>query len=368
LTHPVYQIETWTGGVKDHTITGEAIGIYTKEVLTDGVGHFKLSVPTVKGIANPYYYDDIALNDKVKIWFDYDSVSGDPDFIGFVERISAPLSTQSGWIREISGFSQGGVLLRRFKTDKFYDAVGFATIVTEWANDLSLGTGDIAADATAVTLEVKTKTYFDLLREISDYWVNAGTQLKKDFYVDVDNDLVCKNRPLRSVGVETLTVGTDIERYHVLRDASFVKNDITVYGAAEKKLPDDESWTEETTNWTADDGTVGRHNVGQQVGTWYIRGHTGAADNSYAFKRDIPRVTIRDISQVCFWRYNATNCSTSNCRLRAPDASNYFQADLGNTSADWSFKQLSMGPNHIYDAAENPNGTWTETGSPTGGI
>ena len=354
-----YEIETWTGGVQDHSITDEALSIYFKEILTSGVGHFTVTLPSKKG--NDKRYDDIALNDTVKIFIGEDTLPGTANFIGKVGKITdTPVKKQ--WIKTVSGLSQGEILLRRFKYNKFYDGIGASTIVTEWATDLTLGAGEIAADATAVTLEVKTKSYFDLLQGISDYY-DAGGSVQKDFYVDVNNNLVWKSRPIRTAGVETLTVGDNILNYAVVKSVDAVKNYITVYGAAEKLLPDDESWTEETTSWTADDGAVDRNQPGQKVGSWYIRGHTGVANSTYSFKRDIPHTTIRDISQVCFWRYNATQCDASYCRLLAPDAANYFQADLG-TANDWSWKELPLGPNQIYDVNKNPNGVWTTNGSP----
>ena len=71
-----------------------------------------------------------------------------------------------------------------------------------------------------VALQVENKRYFDVLRSLSDYWYDAGTQIKKGFYVDVDNDVVWKSRPLRSAGVEAFTGGDHIISYQVIRDVS----------------------------------------------------------------------------------------------------------------------------------------------------
>jgi len=277
--NPVFKIETLTGAVLDHTIIDEADNIYCKSAATDAIGHFVFSVPTRKG--GSYYYDDVALFDKVKIYLGYDSVPANPNFIGRINNISAPLNTGSGYIRTISGFDQGEILKRRFKRNKYYSAVGASTIVTEWANDLGLGTGNITADATAVTLDVESKTYFDLLRWISDYWFSAGVQIKKDFFVDVDNNLVWKTRPIRTTGVESFTVGPHIKSYVVSRDVDPVKNQIYVYGnAGEKGVPGDEGRTDpidkdaytenDSTGWTTTFGTIVWLAAAPAVGTFYM--------------------------------------------------------------------------------------------------
>lgn len=264
---PVYKIETYTDAVKDHTIEHDVKSIKTKEILTNAIGYFQFVVPTKKGTV----YEDIALNDKVKVWYGWGTVSGDPDFIGRVGNISAPLNAQSGYVRVISGLSQGEILLRRQNKNKYYASTGASTIVTEWATDLSLGTGDIAADATAVTLGVETKSYFDLLRFISDYWASAGTQIKKDFYVDVDNDLVWKARPFRSgATVETLTVGDNILNYKVTQDVEAVKNNIEVWGHKYNTPSNQDGYTESTTNWTSD-GTLATDSAVKKRGLYSVR-------------------------------------------------------------------------------------------------
>lgn len=360
---PVYKIETKTGAVLDHTITDEAVSIYFKEILTSGVGHFSFSVPAMKG--KNYYYDDIAVNDTVRIWLCYDTVPANPHFIGKVGKISGLLSTPTGLIRTVSGLSQGEILLRRQKKNKFYNAIGASTIVTEWATDLGINhAADITADATAVTLEVKTKTYFDLLQWISDYWANAGSQIKKDFLVDLDGHLHWKTRPIRTAGVETLTVGENIISYLVDRLVENVRNDITVYGAAEKPIPvDKDSWTETLDNWSASVGTVALSAAGPKKGAQAIRG-TNDATTFSTFKRTIPRQTIRNINNLYFWLWTLNTCTWCKLRIHAPDNANYFEKTLDKTSNAWHFQDLALGPNMEYDAVDNPNGIWLKQGSP----
>jgi len=362
MTNPVYKIETYTGAAKDHTIEKNALNIYFKEVVTDGIGHFSFMVPTKKN-GGTYIYDDIALYDKVKIYLGYDNVGETPNFVGRVGTISAPLSIQGGYVRVISGLSQGEILLDRLKKNKYYDAVGASTIVTELASDLGLGTGQIAADATAVTMEVRTKTYFDVLKAISDYWYNAGTQIKKDFYVDVNNNLVWKSRPIRTAGVETLTVGENVLHYDVTRQIRAVRNDIVVYGKPERYLPSDkDEWTESLTNWSASSGSLSLNSTDEQVGTYCIQCNSGEGSTN-TFKRDLNRITIRTIQKLNLYRYCDSYIIAAKVRLLAPDTSNYFEADMGSGLL-WYFYTFEMGPDHVYDATERPTEPWTETGSP----
>lgn len=369
MTRPVYKIETYTGAVLDHTIENEALTIRTTEVLTDNVGSFSFAVPTKKN-GSDYYFDDVSVFDKVKIWFGYDTVSGDPDFIGRILRISAPLSMETGYIRVFKGRSQGEILQRRFKQNKHWDGIGASTIVTELANDLSLGTGDIEADATSVDLTVKTDTYFSLLQKISDYY-DGGGSIQKDFYVDVDYDLVWASRdgtaPFRSgASVETLTVGDNIINYSVLRDIERVRNNIQVYGAANTYIPTDkDDWTEnDSTNWTATQGSL-QHDYSNgwaKVGTYCIKS-TAPASKICQFHRTHDRVTMRTVNSLNFWHFDEGQTSVDNwVRLRAPDSGNYFQA-LINKGTSWMLETLSLGPNNeTADAAEQ--GKWYSSGSP----
>lgn len=294
MTRPVYKIETYTGAVLDHTITSDAINIRVKETLTENVGTFSFTVPTKKN-GDTYYYNDIAVNDKIKIYLGYDSISAsDLVTIGKVYQIAGPLSTESGYLRAITGRNQGEILKRRLKGMKEWVNVDASVFVTELANDLSLGTGEIATDTTDVNFTVdidKHETYLSLLQKVSDYWYNAGTQIKKDFYVDTDNNLVWKSRPIRTSGVETLTVGDNIIAYQVFRDLDCVRNKIWVYGAAELATPTDkDSWTEDLTKpnnqldhadgtWTCFSGaaTISIDTANEIVGSNCVKTAGGAA-------------------------------------------------------------------------------------------
>ena len=82
---PVYKIEVWQGGSLLHTIENEAINIQIKKAL-NSIGSFSFAVPTEQG--GDYKYNDINLFDTVKIWLGYDSISGDPEIVGKIYRLS----------------------------------------------------------------------------------------------------------------------------------------------------------------------------------------------------------------------------------------------------------------------------------------
>jgi hypothetical protein len=255
------KVETYTGVTLDYTITTDATSIYFKDSINDSVGHFKICID------KPASYTGIALFDKVKIYLSSFSLPVAPQFVGRIDRITTVLN-DDGWQLEISGMGQGEVLTRLIKRFWRYTTVDAGVVAAEYATDCGLGTGDITADTNDVTFDVASKTYLELLQQIGDYWISAGTQLKKDFHVDVDNDLVWKTRPLRA-GTQTLTVGSNILSYQVIRSLEQTRNKIFVLGGFDKpkagtiaaahvytmKVPEDENWTESLTNWTFTTGT-----------------------------------------------------------------------------------------------------------------
>lgn len=375
MTKPCYKIEIrQPDDTLRYTITDCVMTLRVTETLTDGVGTFSFAVRT-KFNGGPYKFNDAALFDKVKIWVsDYDySVqkpiferdSLDPNFVGRILRINAPLSTESGYIRVFKGRSQGEILQRRIKAPKQWLLVDASVLVTELASDLGLGTGEIETDTTDVWLTVEDETYFSLLSRVSDYWYDADTKITKDFYVDINNNLVWKSRPLRTEGVETLTAGQNIINYNVLRDIESVRNKIKVYGMAEAFYPrDQDSWTESLTDWSASAGTLSLETEGVKKGTYHIKCYSGAdaGEDTTTFKRDIPRVTLASINKLCFWRSLGTNCPTTS-KVRLYTNGNYFEANM-DTDYGWKFKEFSLGPGAEYDAATNPDGVWSKYGTP----
>lgn len=361
MTKPVYKIETWTAAVKDHTITDELLSLHVKNRVTNAPGLFSFSVPTKKN-GDTYYYNDVALDDKVKIWLGYDSVSGNPDFVGKILNISAPLSVPSGYIRVFTGKDQGEILERRQKT-KHWKAIGASTIVTEIANDLSLTLGEITADATAITLTAINEPYWHVLQRISDYWFNAGTQIKKDFFVSWDNKLHWKTRPIRTVGVETLTVGDNIVSYNVMRDTKAIKNKIRVYGDMIKTYPTDtDGLTDAVADWAAGAGDSVATNTDRQCGDFSIN-ISDAGVGAGATRSNIGVISAlypdRDTYKYINFKYKLADDAGVpvpylECSIRAPDLTNSFKWIIyWNTTPragplnTWLSAQLPLGSPYV---------------------
>lgn len=384
-TRPVGQIEVWDNTpAKIYTIT-DFVNLYTREILTSGVGNFTFQVYSHKDFSGTYTYPLIDVGDTVKVWMDWDTVAGNPNFIGKVTKRSGPIKTPIGWLREISGLSQGEILLRRHKKNKFYTGTNASVIVAEWANDLSLGVGDITADARQPNIEVVTKPYFDLLRHISDYWVDGANKIKKDFWVDLDFDLVWKVRPLRTAGVESLGMSDFLVDPQVIRDVESVKNNIQIYGHAGnvgipgdvgRAMPSDlDLWTVDLIgNWVEDLGTISVDAGRKKTGANSLKCVPELIEGTYYgnFRRDVSTAVQffgnPKYQTVNFWNYlESAAAPTLEIRLFAPTSSDMFQADLGTVlSAQWTdnWKSFEMGKNQEYDSEKNPTGPWKKTGSP----
>lgn len=386
---PVYKIEINPGGSPDYTIEADALNVHVHEILTSGIGTFDFTLPTKKD--GGYQYEDVGLHDTVKIYLGYDSISAsDLITIGKIYRITAPLNNQSGYLRVFHGKNQGEILQRRIKGRNVWLNTEADDIVGEVASDLSLGTGDIATETTAVDLTVDKQTYLEVLQQVSDYWVNAGTQLQYDFYVDTDNDLVWKARPIRTSGVETLTVGENILGYQVTRDGTTIKNEIYVYGKREVYNPsrygsqadvqnptthgrtfpsDGDTWTDDGT-WSADTGSVASDNTNPKVGSDYTRATSDAAGD-FEFNHTHSAIHVEGVAgypMLEFWvRRDVTLAGAQHdVRVLAPDESNYFYTEFTDPGVNnvWGFNIFNLGPNNEYEADENPNGDWQSTGNP----
>jgi len=167
----------------------------------------------------------------------------------------------------------GEVLNRRFKGYTVWGSQTIPAIVTDLANDIGLEGDGTKRDSTPTdTIDMRVEvdqheTYLKLLQNLSDYWISAGTQCKKDFYVDVDGDLVWKARPIRTSGVESLSIGSDIISYNVLRELDSLRNKIWVYGKATKPYPVDTDGLTWSDTLTEDITKVGA-NIEHSLGDW----------------------------------------------------------------------------------------------------
>lgn len=152
------------------------------------------------------------------------------------------------------------------------------------------------------------------------------------------------------------------------RDIEAVQNKIYIYGAKNTFLPiDQDSRTENnSTGWTAVQGSL-QHDYSNgwaKVGTYCIKSDAPASKICQFYYTHDPPLTIRWLDTVNFWHLDEGQGSVVNyVRLRAPDSSNYFQADL-DTGTNWMFESITLGPGNEYSATLNPNGAWSKTGSP----
>jgi hypothetical protein len=390
LTHSVYKIEIRepVGGAllysfgNTSTDNTEVSQWQTKDVLTDGVGYFVFTIPTKKGVQEKYQYYDIDLMDTVKIFHDRATVPATANFIGKIYDISAPLSTDSGYVRIISGLNFGEVLLRRIKKNRIWTGTDTDVIVTELANDLSiLHAADIGDENSHPSITCASETYFDLLRKLSDNWV-GGVNINFDFFVDVDTHLHWKQRPIRTVGVPTFTIGENILNYKVSRSVTPVRNNITVYGqSGDVGIPgldgrcdptNKDSWTvDDIANWhlTAGDAVISDA-AGSMVGANHIRGDTTVAPFTVTFHRHFstPYVMFGNTAYQTLNFYMKTGLGSApveTVRLWAPDNANYYEVTVGlGINSGWILKQYQLGENQTYDATYKPTAYWVPHGSP----
>jgi len=389
LTRPVYKVEIWEpgGGSALHSITSEAILVASKEALSDNVGSFTVVLPLQVSGAWKYY--NVDLHDIVKIWYGYDTISGNPNFVGRVTDISAPIDSGDpsvGYTRRITGLGNGEVLLRQLKTNKIWLATAVSTIASDLIDDLPPLTKDI--DPTTdppltMNYEVDSKTYFDILREISDYWVDASNQVKRDFWVNWNNVFKWKSRPVRTGGVESFDVTSNVKSYKVLRNISSVFNNIKVYGRyGTIAVPGDNGRTEPSNmdawtynnGWIADYGTYEPDTVSKMVGADSLKAKSdnwGVVDVQH---RSLIRYNLANLVSgygkakyltLNFYYRKTTSVATRQLRLYAPDASNYFYLTLADAAA-WAWQSYQLGENQEYDATKNPSGVWYKNvgGSP----
>lgn len=366
-----------------HTITNEAIEIMTHLGVNDDLGSFNIRLPATRDFTSNPLYSDVIPGDRVKLWCGWEAGydAGDPDFYGRVSNVSSV----SGATRVITGKSFSEILGRRIKARKVWVATEADDIVAEVASDLSLGAGEIAVDTTAITIEQDTETYLDIMRKVSDYWFNAGTQVKKDFYVDASLNLAWKARPIRTVGVETLTWGaTDpdelaIKSYTRLTEGVNIKNAIGVYGNltpfnpkdsevyGRKNPQDGDSWTHSA--WTDINGTTASSAVAPKIGSDCTRSTCDASNICQFYRTFTPfsSVGVASFGAVELWARRDTIPSSNHIKLYCPDNSNYYTWTYTVPSVNnvWEFRRASIGESNTYDVDTNPNGEWVATGSPT---
>lgn len=384
---PIYKIETYTGATLDNTITDKCKSLRVKSALTDQPGTFHFELPGMDGLTK--CYDDIALFDIVKIYLGYDSVPTSPLFVGRIENIGSQWSPE--YTRVFTGRDQSEVTSRLIRHQYNTGGNTAHSQVDKWAGDCGLGTTQVDADATAVTILSNQSKYDALMREISDY---AAT-ISKDWYVDISNNLVWKARPIRTSGVSTLTVGSNIKSYSLTRNINEVYNTFYVFGASEPSVDgtsacshsqytksptdiptDHDSYTDALTNWTvgsrSGNGILILDATVPHVGTNRIMGSVAidlCIANEYIWiTRTFNRIMIKDSARlewVDFWRQSQAHTITLMYIDLYTDATNWFRytfdvADYTPENAN-THKYIMLGP--AYEASAG-NEKWIRYGDP----
>jgi hypothetical protein len=366
-----------------HTITNEA-QIQTHKGMNDDLGSFEIVLPAAKAFSSAY--TDIVPSDYVKLWVGTSNpASDDPDFMGKIyQSISTAGEPPTPYQRILKGRSLNEILQRRIKSRTSWVATEADDIIAELAADLSLGDTYVATDTTDVTLTIDQENYVDILKKVSDHWYSAGTQVKKDFWVEEVSgtfELIWAPRPRRTVGVETLGSGTNILSYSLTRDLTNLKNAIGVYGNltpfnitdvaiyGRKNPTDGDSWTYGA-YWTATTGTATSGSSTPQIGATYTHLINVSSPYNVAAYCTFPvSVVVEGLNGYGVLEFYGRrhNTGVGVIQLYAPDSSNYFELDnvsFSDSNDVWKFHRYSIGKNNEYSVDSNPDG-WTLTGSPS---
>lgn len=346
--------------------------------MNDDLGYFEFVLPKKLSFST-YAFNDVLIGDRVKVWYGYTEteLTGDPDFAGRIKQCGGT----NGQFALIRGQPLGEILNRRIKSRYVWNAAEADDIAATVASDLSLGATLIATDTTAVTITQDNETYSDILRKTSDYWYNAGTQVKKDYWVDVNDNLVWQARPYRTSGVSTLTYGEDYETYSYITDGTNIKNALAIYGALTPFNPSDtnvygrknpvggDEWTHDNAFWTAVSGSFAASTASTKIGANYTRLSNASSPYNVESYVTLPSTVhvegVNGYTALEFWS-ERNNTGLGFLRLHAPDSSNYFYVSISWSDSDdvWTFHRYSLGKNNEYNADTNPTG-WQSTGSPS---
>lgn len=361
MSFPTWQIKVYnTSDALTHTITTDILNASFTDELTSGVGSFTFTVPAMAGRTNTY--DDIGNFYKVEIYPGY-AGSYTHLFTGRITDMSTQANNEP--TRTFTGKGLGEILERFLKKNKRWQDVDASVIAADLADDLGYtgATADIDADTNDETITVASETYYDVLRKVSDYWYDATHQVKKDFGIDKDGVFFWKTRPLRTVGVETIS---NILNYDLKYSIIASKNNIQVLGAASAPLPlDYDEWTDSLDYWTATTGTLALEGTSPKEGTYWVQCSAGALGKEEDFTLTFPQtLNLRTINKLSFWcGHDAASDTTNELKIYCPDASNCYTYQL-DAVAGSDLYDITLGDSNVYDATNNPTGELTATGSP----
>jgi len=190
-----------TDGNLDYTLTSDVLEAEVNLALTDRIGTFSFMLPGKKG--HSYVYNDIGSNFEAHIYLGYGSLAWtDLQMVGKILKIANTKGVDGGHYRVFTGKDLGHILERMLATNRRWEDLDASTIVAvDIAADPKLNiftAGKIASDTTDETITVRTETFLDYLKKVSDYWYSAAAKVQKDFWCDTTGDLIWKARPLRT--------------------------------------------------------------------------------------------------------------------------------------------------------------------------
>jgi len=219
----------------------------------NAISDFYVTLPS-QTAGKTYKYTDIALFDDVLIYLGKGhTLNPNPIMAGKITKITGEAGSNVS--RTFHGKSYAEILERRFLTQMFYGSYA-SDIATQIAVACGLGTGSIVADTPFISENYDGISYLELLNRVSDFWFSAA-MVQKDWYVDATKNLIWKNRPFRTSGVEPITFGRNMLQPTVYYDLTTVKNNILCYGAQTRTEPLDNSsadpYTEALTGWSGND-------------------------------------------------------------------------------------------------------------------
>jgi len=274
----------------------------------------------------------------------------------------------------VRGRCNGEQLFRRHVTKSWDNVKGEVVVkyVIDNFTSLSHNRGGIEliedTDTTFSRLDYEDTPVFDVIKYIAETADLAGV-IGYSFRIAPDGkfEFFPKNSKTSSVDLsERLEVGRH------KRSIYRIKNKIVVKGAAERPEPiDRDIWTEPTQdppeNWVAvsADTTITRSAVNPKSGIYRVlavKGTLGTLD----FYRSISALNVEKGTSLKFWGIYGVIITGFSVRLRAPDASNYFERTMAVEQENiWRFYESPTGRGTEYDAVTNPNGAWIKVGSPS---
>jgi hypothetical protein len=274
----------------------------------------------------------------------------------------------------VRGRCNGEQLFRRHVTKSWDNVKGEVVVkyVIDNFTSLSHNRGGIEliedTDTTFSRLDYEDTPVFDVIKYIAETADLAGV-IGYSFRIAPDGkfEFFPKNSKTSSVDLsERLEVGRH------KRSIYRIKNKIVVKGAAERPEPiDRDQWTEPTQdppeNWVAvsADTTITRSAVNPKSGIYRVlavKGTLGTLD----FYRSISALNVEKGTSLKFWGIYGVIITGFSVRLRAPDASNYFERTMAVEQENiWRFYESPTGRGTEYDAVTNPNGAWIKVGSPS---